>query len=230
MQQMQAAARAMTKTELIYDVLRRGILTLVYRPGTYLNIDELARRNHVSPIPVREALARLVEERLVVIRPHFGAEVAPLDETAVREVFAFLEGLETAAAEDLVARVLSADIAALEEILGEIDDLRLPADLAARDKANAAFHIRLVTIAALPGLLEQLRRGFDHWDRVRRYFSEISSNRGGLTAQKEHRAMLSALKRKDGDLLRKLLHLHNARARRVYLDGIAKMRCRSKGT
>ena len=81
-------SRAMTKTELIYDTLRRGILTLAYLPGDYLNIDELARRNKVSPIPVREAIARLVEERLVVMRPHIGAEVLSVFEHGVGKIHA----------------------------------------------------------------------------------------------------------------------------------------------
>jgi DNA-binding GntR family transcriptional regulator len=208
----------MTKTELIYDTLRRGILTLAYLPGDYLNIDELARRNKVSPIPVREAIARLVEERLVVMRPHIGAEVSSLDESSVREVFAFLEGLETAATRDIIVRAGPADVVELGRILDAIDDLRLPGDLARWDEANAAFHLRLATIAALPGLLENLKRAFDHWDRIRRYFSEASSSRGGIAAQREHRAMVMALKRKDEALLRKLLHRHNERARQAYLD------------
>jgi DNA-binding GntR family transcriptional regulator len=211
-------SRAMTKSELIYDTLRRGILTLGYAPGDYLNIDELARRNKVSPIPVREAIARLVEERLVVMRPHIGAEVSALDESSVREVFAFLEGLETAAIRDIIARAGPDDVEELGGILDAIDDLRLPADLARWDEANAAFHLRLAKIADLPGLLNNLSRVFDHWDRIRRYFSRASSSRGGIAAQREHRAMVAALKRRDEVRLRKLLHRHNERARQAYLD------------
>jgi DNA-binding GntR family transcriptional regulator len=208
----------MTKTKAIYDTLRRGILALTYLPGDYLNIDELARRNKVSPIPVREAIARLVEERLVVMRPHIGAEVASIDESSVREVFALLEGLETAATRDIILRAGPTDAVELGKILDAIDDLRLPADLARWDEANAAFHLRLAKIAALPGLLENLRRSFDHWDRIRRYFSRASSSRGGIAAQREHRAMVMALKRRDEASLRKLLHRHNERARQAYLD------------
>jgi DNA-binding GntR family transcriptional regulator len=214
-------SRAMTKTALIHETLRRGILDLEYGPGEYLNIDELARRHHVSPIPVREAIARLVEERLVVMRPHIGAEVHVIDESSVRETFALLEGLETAATRDIVARANPDDAVELGRILDGIDDLRLPADLARWDEANAAFHLRLATIAALPALLENLRRVFDHWDRIRRHFSGTSSNRGGIAAQREHRSMVGALRKKDDALLRKLLHRHNERARQTYLNSLS---------
>ena len=215
------AARAMTKTELIHERLRRGILSLEYQPGDYLNIDELARRHQVSPIPVREAIARLAAERLVVMRPHIGAEVAPLDETSVREVFAYLEGLETAPAGDIVARATAGDLAELATILAAMDRLHLPRDLARWDEANAGFHLRLSAIAGLPSLHDHLKRVLEHWDRIRRHFFSLSSDRGAKRAQREHRAMIKALRAKDAPLLTKLLHEHNARARLGYLQQLA---------
>jgi DNA-binding GntR family transcriptional regulator len=218
------AARALTKTELIHETLRRGILSLEHQPGDYLNIDELARRHQVSPIPVREAIARLAAERLVVMRPHIGAEVAPLDETSVREVFAFLEGLETATADDIVARATAEDVAVLTAILATMDQMHLPRDLAQWDEANADFHLRLSAIAGLPLLHDHLKRVLEHWDRIRRYFFSLSSDRGAKKAQTEHRAMIKALREKDGPLLTKLLHQHNARARQNYLKQLASSR------
>src|ERR1700678_2954841 len=158
--------RAPTKTELIHGLLRHGVLTLRYRPGDYLNIDELARRHDISPIPVREAVARLVAERLVIMRPHVGAEVAPLDETSVREIFAFLGGLETSSIGDIVAKSTGEDVADLRRILAELEQLRLPEDLESWDRSNAAFHLKLASIARLPSILEHLRVIFDHWDRA----------------------------------------------------------------
>jgi DNA-binding GntR family transcriptional regulator len=212
----------MTKTELVYNVLRGRILDLAYRPGDYFNVDDFARRNQVSPIPVREAVVRLVEERLMVMRPHVGAGIAPLDETSVRETFALLEGLEMAATHDIVARATSDDLAELGEILDGIDVLRMPSELAKWDEANASFHLRLAAIAGLPGLHANLRRAFDHWDRIRRWFAGISATRRESLAQREHRAMVRALARKDEDLLRVLLFRHSERPRRAYLRSLPK--------
>jgi DNA-binding GntR family transcriptional regulator len=204
--------RALTKTGLMYETLRRGILTLQYPPGHYLNVDELARRHQLSPIPVREAVARLVAEGLVVMRPHIGAEVAPLDETSVREVFAFLVGLETAALPAVVARVTPADRAELEALVARMDRLRLPRDLARWDEANAEFHLRLSAIAGLSALLGQLRSTFDRWDRIRRHFFAAASDRRAQEAQREHRRMLRALQGGSVGRLRALLIAHNESA------------------
>ncbi len=202
-------------------MLRHGILSLKYRPGAYLNIDELARRHEISPIPVREAVARLVAERLVLMRPHIGAEVAPLDETSVREIFALLGGLETSAVGDIVAKATQGDIAALTEIHGEMEQLSLPDDLGTWDQTNAAFHLKLASIARLPSVSGQLEVVFDHWDRARRFFFEISPGRDASKAQREHLAMIRALERRDADLLHVLLHRHNDRARQIYLKLLA---------
>jgi DNA-binding GntR family transcriptional regulator len=223
-QALEPKARAITKTELIHGLLRQGILDLKYRPGDYLNIDELARRHEISPIPVREAVARLVAERLVVMQPHVGAEVARLDETSVREIFAFLGGLETSAIGDIVAKATGEDIAELRQIFAEMEQLRLPEDLVSWDRSNAAFHLKLASIARLPSILEHLRVIFDHWDRARRYFFEISPARDANKAQHEHLAMIEALEKRDEGLLHALLHQHNERARLVYLSLLAEQK------
>jgi DNA-binding GntR family transcriptional regulator len=223
-QALEPKARAITKTELIHGLLRQGILDLKYRPGDYLNIDELARRHEISPIPVREAVTRLVAERLVIMRPHVGAEVAPLDQTSVREIFAFLGGLETSAIGDIVAKATSDDIADLRQIFAEMEKLRLPEDLVSWDRSNAAFHLKLASIAQLPSILEHLRVVFDHWDRARRHFFEISPVRDANKAQHEHLAMIEALEKRDEGMLQSLLHQHNERARLVYLKLLAEQR------
>lgn len=58
----------------IYD----NLLTLAIAPGGRVNIDAVARQLNVSPTPVREALARLEAEELVVKRPMAGYVAAPL--------------------------------------------------------------------------------------------------------------------------------------------------------
>ncbi len=221
MQELEGKVRALTKTEYIHGMLRNGILSLKHRPGDYLNIDEFARRNGMSPIPVREAVSRLVAERLVIMRPHIGAEVAPLDETSVREIFALLVGLETSAVGDIVARATDSDFADLRHLHADMEKLSLPDDLESWDRTNAAFHLKLASIAELPSVLEHLRVVFDHWDRARRFFFEISPRRDAGKAQREHLAMIRALESSDEDLLHALLHRHNERPRQAYLRLLA---------
>ncbi len=66
-----------TLTEQTYEVLKGRILDREIEPGTRLNIDSLVRDLGVSTSPLREALAKLQAERLVVSELYSGYSVAP---------------------------------------------------------------------------------------------------------------------------------------------------------
>lgn len=67
-----------SQTSMAYEVIRSDILNGRLVPEKKLKIQELAVQLDVSPGAVREALSRLVPERLVVLRDQRGFVVAPL--------------------------------------------------------------------------------------------------------------------------------------------------------
>ena len=75
----------------VYILLRRQILTLELEPGLPLDEVSLAQRFDVSRSPVREALNRLLAERLVAARPNRSMIVAPVD---LADFGAFIEALD----------------------------------------------------------------------------------------------------------------------------------------
>ena len=213
--------RPPTKAEQVHDWLREAILTHGHKPGDYLNIDELARRHGVSPIPVREAVARLATERLVVVRPHFGAEVAPLDENSVHDVFALLEGLETASAARVAELASADDLAALDTLLDNLHRAAQSGDTDEWGRANAAFHLRLAGIARLPLVQDELRVAFDHWDRIRRHFFHAVPGPRHGRAQNEHREMVAAVRRRPAGAHQPSRRHPNPTARTNYLQTLA---------
>lgn len=50
---------------VIYDELRRRIVSLAYRPGTMLSENAVAAEFDVSRTPVRQAFFRLAQEELL---------------------------------------------------------------------------------------------------------------------------------------------------------------------
>jgi len=66
-----------TLSEQTYEALKEQILDQTLEPGARLNIDSLSRELGVSSSPIRESLARLEAERLVVSELYTGYTVAP---------------------------------------------------------------------------------------------------------------------------------------------------------
>ena len=65
-------------TNDVYEVVVDMLMNHALGPGDRINIDSLARSLGVSPTPVREALARVESEGLIIKAPQRGYTVAPL--------------------------------------------------------------------------------------------------------------------------------------------------------
>ncbi|HEX4246829.1 MAG TPA: GntR family transcriptional regulator [Pseudonocardia sp.] len=86
-------------TDSVYDAVKALIMDDAVTPGAKLNMDGLARDLAVSQTPIREALARLESERLVVKEPLRGYTSAPLlSRTAFEDLYEFRLHLEPWAA------------------------------------------------------------------------------------------------------------------------------------
>ena len=80
--------RPRTIAELAYHRLRQDILWGQFAPGSPLRSDKLRARYGVGVSPLREALMRLVSERLVTLVGQRGFRVAPLTAYDVEDTMA----------------------------------------------------------------------------------------------------------------------------------------------
>ena len=85
-------------TQIIVELIRQGIYEGTYKPGTRLNIADLAQSFSASAVPVREALRNLEAEGLVEFRPNRGVVIKELSASEVRELFLMRLPLEMLAA------------------------------------------------------------------------------------------------------------------------------------
>src|ERR671930_1714505 len=81
----------------VYATLRDAIIRAELPPGRKLSENELATWLGVSRTPVREALVRLRDERLVAIVPQLGTFVTLISTEAVADAAFVREALECAA-------------------------------------------------------------------------------------------------------------------------------------
>src|SRR5215218_4896521 len=108
----------------VYAALRAAIVNAELEPGRRLSENELADLLGVSRTPVREALARLRDERLVAIVPQLGTFVTLVSPAAVEDAAFVREALECAAIRRATERVTKTGLADLQ------------ANLAAQERAE----------------------------------------------------------------------------------------------
>ena len=119
---------AISLTEQAYAVLRDRLVMLEIKPGEPINEDRLRTELGVGRTPIREALKRLEQERLVIAFPRrgtFATDVNISDLSHISEVRRTLEPLAcTAAAE----RSTAEDRATLTELRSQLENAARPGD------------------------------------------------------------------------------------------------------
>ena len=107
--------------ERAYEVIRDWLIMLEIRPGAPINDDQLARELGFGRTPVREALKRLEQERLVVAYPRRGTFATEVNITDLGYISEVRQQLEPVAAAAAARRATAADRAALRSLATKLD-------------------------------------------------------------------------------------------------------------
>ena len=197
-----------TKSEWVYEQLRRRILGGGYKPDDRLRLTELAREFNMSEMPVREALRMLQRDGLIEMHSHRGASVANLSWSRAAEIVSVRMHLEVMAVREAANGHDKFSLAELNKILDRMDR-DLAAGSAARFSAgNREFHRRLYERGPNAVLKQEIE---ELWDRVwsARSQSIFEVDRPRMAAaQTEHRAILAALAKGDGEAAAKAATRH----------------------
>lgn len=121
--------------ELVYEELKKQILTGKIAPGTRMMEVDLAEEMGVSRTPIREAIRKLEKEGLVIIEPRRGAYASSLSVKDMVDTLEVRENLEGFAAA-LAAERMSDD--QINELLHLADDYA--------DAVNANDPIRVLNM------------------------------------------------------------------------------------
>lgn len=182
----------------VYESLRKAIVDNTLAPGTPLRATDLAQRLGVSPTPVREALIRLVSDRLAVGRPNRGVVVAPLSVEDVRNLYDIRSVVEGLAAARAAERIDAAGLARLRQTVEDMGRLLAAGRLRALIARNRDFHETIHAACGNPPLEELLRGLLDRTQRFRNLCVDMGDRLE--QAHREHIAVLDPLERRDGAL------------------------------
>ncbi|MFL1379355.1 MULTISPECIES: GntR family transcriptional regulator [unclassified Nocardiopsis] len=196
------------------DRIRESILQGTLPPGAALREVDLATRLDVSRGSVREGLALLERDGLVVSEWHRGARVIELTPTDVDEVYTVRGALERLAAHRAATRVTDAHLAELSDLVDALERaLSEGTDAAELLRLDLGFHDLLYEIAANTRLLRawQALRSPVHLFQLTRIRRCHPHYRRG--AVEEHRAMVDLLRRREADAAGHCAEAHVAASR-----------------
>ncbi len=143
-------------TSQIAEVLRGRILTCELRPGDRLVESKLCAEMDVSRPSLREALACLANESLLIHRPNRGYQVAAITLEGFRHRCELRVVVEGANARLAAARATADQV----ELLYSAAEVH-PEDTAALIAQNRQFHIEIAKATGNPELFEITRRVLD---------------------------------------------------------------------
>ncbi len=187
----------------MYDAVLGLLMDRVIEPGARASIDGIARQLDVSPTPVREALARLESEGLVLKKPLKGYTAAPLlDSEGLRQLFELRGLLEPASARLATGRMPQDaldELQAVFEAMHARGEAQRSADERYQDyrdfaERDARFHALIARHSGNDLLSDAIVRLRAHLHIYRLYFDD------GLTKETsdEHEAVLLAIRAGDG--------------------------------
>ena len=198
-----------------YDSLKELIASGDLPPGSRVREIDLAERLGVSRTPIREALRRLESEGFLAHASHEGLIVATLDHQAVIELYAMREVLEGTAARFAARHASEAEVQELHELVAsELDGSHEPMHLV---RLNQALHGALYRAGHNRYLLRSLQALSNAMVLLGGTTLSIPSR--SESAHEEHRAIVSAIERRDADAAEEAAreHIRNAQRARLKL-------------
>lgn len=196
-----------TLSEQIFTLVRDRIIAGHIPSEMPIRQDALAAELGVSKIPLREALARLEQERLLVSHANRGFFVRPLSAAEAEEVFALRLKLEPDAVGEACKVATPEDQAAARLALDALDKAMVTnKDLVGGH--NRTFHMSLVQPLARPLTIQIIERLHIISERYVRKHLEPAGRDD--RAHKEHLAMLELWSKGQAKAVAGMMHDHIA--------------------
>jgi len=205
------------RPQLAEDVarfVRRRIFEGTYPAGKYIRLEQLAAELGISVTPVREALFGLRAEGLLDLLPRRGFVVLPItkrDIADVADVQAHIGGVLASRAAECITDEQLRDLTRIQQ---DLESAYKADDHEAAVRLNHEFH-RAVNLAAGSPKLAQLM------GQITRFALEsVYPTVKGWPAHsmKDHRLLLTALKKRDGEAARSAMSKHLCAAAGPLID------------
>lgn len=168
-----------TMASRLTSELREAIVSGQLEAGSKINLERAKARFQVSLSPLREALARLISDGLVVFTDNRGYRVSPISLGDLEEITQLRSHFEAYALREAIS---NADASWEGEVIRSVHrlnkierDAAKPETLELWEAAHQSFHLALITGCKKPILLHFCAILLNLNDRYRRTFLRVAS-------------------------------------------------------
>jgi DNA-binding GntR family transcriptional regulator len=197
----------------VKDRLLQDILTGRYPPDSRIIETRVARELGVSQAPVREALRGLEATGVVEIEPYRGARVRRPTTDELLEAFTVRAELESYGARLAVERIDEEDVGALAGLLEAMHRAARANDRHDLALNDAAFHGAILAMSGNATLV-RVWRALEPFSRT--YITLLVPGVDPVEIADLHEPILDAIRRRDPELLDRVLRRH-------FVDAAAKL-------
>jgi len=196
----------LSRPEKIFKTIRDRIVYMEYPPGKLLPEKDLCDEFKVSRTPIREAIQKLKEMKLVTVIPRYGTYVSPVDINEIRSAFEVKIKLEGLAGEVAAKRITADKLAEMKALIEKADALLKVDGHRHLIEIDAQFHEIIYQATQNPILLEMLENLHSRCARLwNSALSEVIPIATIITQLKE---IYSCLERRDSQKARQLMEDH----------------------
>ena len=191
---------------MVFNTLRRAIITGEFAPGERLMEISLANRLGVSRTPVREAIRKLELEGLVIMIPRKGAQVAKITEKSLRDVIEIRCVLEEFAASLACERITEEGKEKLKEAHRQFVEAAQTNDIIDIVEKDEQFHDAIFQATCNDRLITIINNLREQFYRYRmEYVKDIEQHSVLVT---EHEQLLHAIFNQDSETAKQIMRTH----------------------
>lgn len=192
--------------DVVFNTLRKAILTGKLKPGERLMEVHLANQLGVSRTPIREAIRKLELEGLVIMIPRRGAEVARITEKSLKDVLEVRRALDALSVELACDRIGEEDIKRLLEACQSFEQAAKGKDAAVIAKADVTLHDIIVEATGNQRLQQLVNNLSEQMYRYRFVYIQEESQHDKLVA--EHREIYESIASRDKQRASRAAKIH----------------------
>ena len=181
--------------DVVFNTLRKAILTGELKPGERLMEIHLANKLGVSRTPIREAIRKLELEGLVIMIPRRGAEVAQITEKSLKDVLEVRRALDALCAELTCDRISAQETEQLKKACDEFEHATRNEDATTIAAADVALHDIIVQATRNQRLIQLINNLSEQMYRYRFEYIKDESRHENLV--EEHRMIYESILHRD---------------------------------